>query len=403
LGVVYFNLGELDLAAESTKKAFELRDRVSEREKLTIFSRYYDSVTGELDKQIDTLEVLKRTYPRDSSPVNNLGFAYERMGELEKAADEYRAAVALSPRAAISIQNLGRVLFALGRAEEAKAVLEESVTKKLDFINTHLWLYEIAFAQGDQAAMQRQVQWAIDNGQESEMVFKQVAGALFEGKLARARELIRQAGRPAAPDNAEGNLAFLTAFLAEQTAFFGECRPAGEATPGVKKAPDRDMTIMLSLALASCGQTGQAEALADDLAKGYPTNLVLQAAQLPAARAAIELNRGNPDKALELLRIAGSLERRLPEITYIRGLAFLRQGQGLEAAAEFQKIMGPHGSNPLNPVRSLAGLGLARARALAGDVAGSRTAYEAVLARWKDADPDVPAVEQAKAEYARLK
>ena len=127
----------------------KLRDRVSEREKLVILSRYYDSVTGELDKSIEALEVLKRTYPRDSSPFNNLGFAYERMGELEKAAEQYGAAVDFNPQAAISIQNLGRVLFALGRTEEAKAVLEESVTKKQDFINTHLWLYEIAFAQGD--------------------------------------------------------------------------------------------------------------------------------------------------------------------------------------------------------------------------------------------------------------
>jgi predicted Zn-dependent protease len=160
---------------------------------------------------------------------------------------------------------------------------------------------------------------------------------------------------------------------------------------------------MLSLALASCGQAAQAEALVEDLAKRFPKNLVLNAAQLPAARAAIELNRGQPDRALELLRIAGSLERVHPQITYIRGLAFLRQGQGLEAAAEFLKILGPQGYDPVNPVRSLAGLGLARARALTGDAAGTRTAYEDVLARWKDADPDVPAVKQARAEYAGLK
>ena len=251
--------------------------------------------------------------------------------------------------------------------------------------------------------MQRQVEWAIDNGEESAMVIEQVAGALFEGRLARAREFIRQPGQRAARDNNEGGIDFETAFLAEHAAFFGECRPAGEATPGLKKASDRNIAVMLSLALASCGQTGQAQALVDDLAKSFPTDLVLQAARLPAARAAIELNRGHPDKALELLRIAGSLERRHPEITYFRGLALLRRGQGLEAAAEFQKIMGPHGSNPLNPVRSLAGLGLARARALTGDAAGSRKAYEDVLARWKDADPDVPAVKQARAEYAGLK
>jgi predicted Zn-dependent protease len=141
----------------------------------------------------------------------------------------------------------------------------------------------------------------------------------------------------------------------------------------------------------------------EDLAKRFPTNLVLKAAQLPAARAAIELNRGNPEKALEFLRIPRSLERTSPQITYIRGLAFLRTGKGPEAAAEFRKIQGSQGYVPLNPVRSLACLGLARAYALAGDTAKSRIAYENVLARWKDADPDVPAVKQANAEYAKLK
>jgi tetratricopeptide (TPR) repeat protein len=404
LGTAYFNLGKQDPAAEYTKKAFELRDRVSEREKLFISSRYFDTVTGELDKSIETLEVLKRTYPRDHPAVNNLGYAYERMGELEKAAEEYRAAIALNPQTPIVVQNLGRVLFDLGRVEEAKAVLEEAIAKKLDYGNTHFWLYEIAFAQGDSAAMQRQVEWAAGKPDEVGMIRMQASVALFEGRLARARELTRRANQLAASNNTKGEIAAGAAILAEQAALFGKCQPVQEAISALKNAPpDRDATLMLSIALALCGQTDQAEALVEDLAKRFPTDLVLNAAELPAARAAIELNRGNPDKALELLRIAGSLERIKPLVTYIRGLAFLRAGKALEAATEFQKISGPRGGDPLNPVRSLAYLGLARAYALAGDAAKIRAAYEDVLARWKDADPDVPAVKQAKAAYAKLK
>jgi len=404
LGVAYYNLGKQDLAAEYTKKAFELRDRVSEREKLSISSRYFDSVTGELDKSIETLEVLKRTYPRDASFVNNLGYAYERMGELEKAAEEYRAAIALNPQMPIVVQNLGRVLLYLNRVEEAKAVLEGSIAKKLDYSNTHLWLYEIAFAQRDEAAMQRQVEWAAGKPGESSMVEEQAAAALFVGRLTRARELTGQANQLVSSPNVKGEVTVEAALLAEYAAFFGECRPAHEASPAMKNAPlRREVTLMLSVALALCGQTGQAETLVEDLAKRFPTDLVLNAAELPAARAAIELNRGNPDKALELLHIAGSLERIKPHITYIRGLAFLRAGKGLEAAAEFQKISGPHGADPLSSERSLAYLGLARAFAQIGDTAKSRKAYEDVLAWWKDADPEVPAVKQARAEYARLK
>jgi tetratricopeptide (TPR) repeat protein/tRNA A-37 threonylcarbamoyl transferase component Bud32 len=404
LSVVYQNLGEQKLEAEYAKKAFELRDRVSEREKFFISSRYFNSVTGELDKSIEIMEVWRRTYTRDYSAVNNLGFAYERMGELEKAAEEYRAAIALNPRQSMSYQNFGRVLLYLNRVEEAKAVLEEEVAKKLDFINTHLWLFELAFGRADAAAMQREAEWAVGKPGEFRMIGEQVAVALFEGRLVSALELTRQANQLAARNNIKSELALGTTFLAEHGAFLGECQPAREAATAVKNAPpDRDARVRLSVALAFCGQTGQAEALVEDLAKRFPTDLVLNAAELPAARAAIELNRGNPDKAIELLRIAGPFERIRPQISYIRGLAFLRAGKGREAAGEFEKIAGPRGIRPTWPGHSLAYLGLARAYALMEDTAKSRKAYEDVLALWRDADLDVPAIKQAKAEYAKLK
>jgi tetratricopeptide (TPR) repeat protein len=403
LGVAYMFIGRGDLVTEYTRKAFALRERVSEREKFHISSRYYDSVTGELDKSIETMEVWRQTYPHDNVPANNLGFEYERMGELEKAAAEYRDAIALDPQPAIPYQNLGRVLLSLNHPAEAKAVLEEAVAKNQDFINTHLWLFEVAFEQGDAAAMQRQVDWAAGKPDESGMLEEQAMVAVFEGKFARAGELIRQANQLVARNNSEGEAAANQAYLTEHEALFGECRPTHEAQPPPTDEPDRDTRLMLATALAACGQTRQATAQVEDLAKRSPTDLVLNAADLPAVRAWIELNSGNPDRALGLLRIAGHFERVRPDITYLRGLTFLRLGKGAEAEAEFLKVSGPRGYDPLDPVHSLSYLGLARAYALAGETADARKAYEDVLAVWKDADPDVPVLRAAKAEYASLK
>jgi len=184
---------------------------------------------------------------------------------------------------------------------------------------------------------------------------------------------------------------------------FGECRPTREAAPALNNAPNRQVMLMMSAALAFCAQSGQAQALADDLAKRWPADTLLNAAELPLSRAAIELNRGNAAQAIELLRSAWPYERWRPRMTYLRGLAYLRAGKGAEAAVEFQKIAGPKGARPTWPEHALAYLGLARAYALAGDVAKSRKAYKDVLALWKDADPDISVLREAKSEYAKLK
>jgi tetratricopeptide (TPR) repeat protein/predicted Ser/Thr protein kinase len=403
LGTMYSNLGDQDLAVQYTKKAFGLRDRVGERERLFISTRYYGTVTGELDKEIETFEVWKRTYPRDIAARNNLALAYERMGELEKAAEGYREAIPLSPQAGLPYENLGRVLLYLNRLEEARVVLEEAMAKKLETMFLHKWLYEIAFVQGDAAAMQREVEWAAGKPDEFQMLRLQSAAALFEGKLQRARELTRRANELAARHNLAGEVAIGNADLAAEAALFGECRPAQGAAPALKSVASRNVTLMMSVALAFCGQSGQAQALADDLAKRWPAHTLLNAAELPSVRAAIEINRGNPARVIELLQSTWPYERVRPRITYVRALAYLRAGKGTEAATEFQKIAGARDADPLWPGRAVAYLGLARAYALTGDVAKSRKAYEDFLELWKDADPDVPVLKEAKAEYAKLK
>jgi len=403
LGTMYYDVGQRDLTVEFTRKAFALRARASEREKLYISSFYYDSVTGEFDKAIDVLEVWKRTYPRDLAPRNNLGFIYERLGDREKAAQEYREAIPLDSQPAIPYQNLGRVLLYLGRLDEANAILEEAMAKKLDSTNLHLWLYELAFVQGDAAAMQRQVDWAVGKPDESRMMQVQSAAALCEGKFARARELMRLANELAARHNLKESVARGTAELAVDAALIGECRPTSEAAPVLKSTSTPDVALTMSLALTFCGHPSEAQTLLNHLAKRSPTDILLKGAELPLARAAIEINRGNSAGALELLQSAAPYGSVTNWIPYVRGLAFLREGKGAEAATEFQKIAGRKGVFPLWPGHELAYLGLGRAYALMGDTVKSRKSYQDFLAAWKDADPGLPILKEAKTEYAKLK
>lgn len=351
----------------------------------------------------DSRQVWKRSYPRDSVPRNNLGFAYELMGDLEKAAEEYRAAIPLNPLPGLHYQNLARVLLYMDRREEAKAVFDEAIAKKSESTNLHLWLYEFAFERGDAAAMQHEVEWAAGEPDEARMLWEQSAAALFEGKLASAEELMRRANQLAASHNMKGEVAFGTAFLAAQAALFGKCTQASEALPAVKNAPGRDATLMLSAALAICGQNAQAKVLVEEQARRSPTDILLNNVELPLVRALIELNDGNPLRALELLHTTAPYEQAKPRINYVRGMAYLRAGQAAEAASEFQKIAGARGAEPTWPGRALAHLWLARAYALIGDTAKSRKAYEDFFALWKDADADLPLLIDAKKEYQRLK
>jgi len=357
------------------------------------------------------MEVLRRTYPRDPFPVNNLGYAYERTGELEKATQEYREAVALNPQSAIPYQNLARTLLYLDRRKDAKAVMEEALAKHLDTMNLHLWLYELAVEEGDKAGMEREVRWAVDKPEEFWMAMEQGSAALFEGKLQSSRELARRANELAVREKLKSQVAGVAAFFAMQTALLGDCRLTRQAETMLSGAPRRD--TILPVALAFCGRLSEAQALVERVSRRWPADSQLNAADLPLARAAIELQLGNPARAVESLHSVGSYERYRPDITYVRGLGYLRAGKGVEAAAEFQKIAGARGADPLWPGRALAYVELARAYVLEATSeqgadadaarAKARNAYQDFLTLWKDADPDIPILKQAKAEYKKLK
>jgi tetratricopeptide (TPR) repeat protein/predicted Ser/Thr protein kinase len=401
LAITYSNIEEAQLAEEYAKKAFQLRERASEREKLYIAETYYDNTTGELEKEIEVLEVLRRTYPREAPPVNNLGYAYERMGELERAANEYREALAFPQPAAVSYQNLGRILLFLDRPEEAKATMDRALAGHQETLNLHLWLYLLAFEQGDKSAMQRQLEWAADKPEEYLMVMYEGSAALFMGKLHSARETARRANDLALHQNLKSQAAFAAAYLAMQTALIGDCFVTRQSEAALKDAPSRGMTPM-TVALALCGRLRESQALVEIFSRRWPADSQLNRAELPLARAAIELQLGHPDRAVELLQSVGSYERYRPAVTYLRGLAYLRAGHGANAAAEFEKIAGARSAEPLCSGRALAYLQLGRAYLVAGEAAKSRRAYEHFLTLWKDADPDIPILQQAKAEYEKL-
>ncbi len=401
---MYGNLGEGNLQSAYTKKAYERRERVSEPEKFYITAHFYNEVTGETDKAIDAYELWKRTYPRHFIPRNNLAVAYNGIGEFEKGVQEAREALRLAPNVVNPYSNLAYAYSCLNRFEEAKAVLQEQIAHGLENVGVHSALYAIAFVQGDTAAMQRHAEWATGKPGESGMLVGRAIAAAFGGKVSEFRELYRRAIRLDLRDDFKEVAASSTALQAQIEANFGnfqEARQGAEAALAIARGMYVELFAAVALALA--GDTDQAEAIADDLAERFPTNTLLHAVRLPVSRAHIEIQRGNPAAAIGLLESAITYERGNPGVTYARGQAYLRAGQGKKAAAEFQKIVDHRGVRPVAPIHPLSHLGLARAYALSGDNAKSRRFYQDFFALWKDADPDVPVLQEAQAEYANLK
>jgi len=415
LGTVYTNMGEMALAREYMKKAYALRDRVSDIEKLYIEEHYYDTVTGEVQKTIETLELYRRTYPRDFTPPNNLSGAYTSIGELDKALEAAQEAVGLEPNHQLPYSNVAAAYRVLGRWDEAKAVCRTAAAQKADTVRNHITLYQIAFLQDDQAEMRRQVEWARGNPEERSMRGAEAAAAGYRGKLKESRGLARAASEMALRLDLKQNAAAALLTSAARDAFVGH---AALARQGVAEAlaldrPSPEQLVGGGLlqdgsgggagVLGLVGDTVRAQALADEAnGKMPPTDTLFRAVSLPVAQAFIALGRNAPEKALEALKPAAPYERGRAIVVYVRGLAHLKAGHGPEAAAEFQRVIDNPGWTPLHIVHPLARLGLARAAALAGDTARSRAAYQDFLALWKDADPDVPVLVQGKAEYAKL-
>ena len=413
LGISYANLNQPSLAADYMKKAFDLRDRVTEREKFHITALYYDVATGELEKSNQAYELWKQAYPRDDVAPGNLGSDYMMLGQYEKAATETRESIRLEPNSVVGYENLGQIYLALNRFDEARTTTDEALGRKLESIPLHMNLYSLAFFQGNAAAMKQQADWAVGKPGEDWMLSLESDTEGRLGKLGKAQALSHQAVESARRSDEKEPAALWQAKAAIREALFGNADAARQnAAAAAALAPgSHDAEAQAALAYALAGDTVHAQSLADDLAKRFPLDTVVQSVWLPTIHAQIETGRKNPARSIELLQTAapyelgmlsGSASNSCLYPVYIRAAAYLSAQQGQLAAAEFQKILDHRGVLWNCATGALAHLGLARAYAMQGDTAKAKSAYQDFFALWKDADPDIPILIAAKSEYAKL-
>ncbi|HKS95292.1 MAG TPA: tetratricopeptide repeat protein, partial [Terriglobia bacterium] len=397
LGIAYSNQTQTEPALADIRKAFELKDRASERERFYISAHYYDIVTRQLDKAVEVYEQWKQTYPRDGVPRDNLALRYQAMGEWEKALSNASEANRLDPKDRYAYQNLANTYRSLNRFDEAKAVNDQAIAQKADSDVIHWELYELAVIRGDEAAAQREVAWSAGKPLEFVTRFFQGQRAYSLGKVKQARAFLNEGIEVAQRRGAKDFIATIHAVEGGNEAELGYVQEARAQTSQVlATSGSRDVKMIAIATLARTGDTAQAEKLIGELAKEFPTDTILNSVSIPVARAIIEIGRNDPAKAIAALESARPYDLGGPPYgadywpMYIRGEAYLRARDGAKAAAEYQKILDHRGIDPLNLLYTLAHLGLGRAYVLQGDTAKARAAYQDLLAAWKDADPDVP-------------
>ncbi len=406
MAVVYGDLNEVGRAAENARRAFELRDKVTEQERLSIEAIYYQYGTGELHKAVDVYEQWQRTYPRDYLPYGNSSFTFSLLGNWQRAMDEARGAVRMEPNNEGNYVNLGSAYTCLNRLDEAEAVYKEAADHKLESEYLLGNRYQLAFLKGDTVQMQQTAAAAMGKaGTEDMMLTYQADTEAWYGKLKNARELTVRAMDSARRNDAKESAAGYQAEAALREVEMGDrLRARSDANTAVKVAPNRDIRAIVALVLARAGDTATAEKSADDLDRAFPLDTLIQKYWLPSIRAAVALQRKDPHRAIELLQEASSIELGQPTSglnvflcpVYLRGEAYLMLHDGNAAEAEFQKFIDHYGLVVNFPLGALARLGLARAYALQGNMVRARAGYQDFLTLWKDADPDIPILKEAK-------
>jgi tetratricopeptide (TPR) repeat protein len=411
LGVEYASLGETRPARDYLSKAYQLREHTSEREKFAITSFYHSFVTGDLEQAKEVDELWNQNYPRDEASYGNLGYDYAVRGQYEKAAKLIAEALKLNPNNATGYGNLAVIYLFLGRFGEAKATTDQAFGHKLDGPDLRQVLYALALLKRDAKAVDEQAAWGKgQQGNEDLMLSLEADTDALSGHMDRAREFSQRATEIAKRDHLPEQAADWQAEAALREAFAGNTATAKKAAQAALAiSSGRDTKSMVALAVAV--DKGEAEKFARELENEYPSDTLVNGYWLPAIRATVALKNKKPAEAVEALRAAEPHE--LGQVfayvdyaclypAYLRGQAYLAQGQGRAAEAEFQKYL-DHRELVWNcPLASLAHLGLARAYTLQGDTLKARVAYNDFLTLWNDADPDIPILKQAKAEYARV-
>jgi eukaryotic-like serine/threonine-protein kinase len=413
LGTNYGNLGQTARAAENTRKAYELRERVSEREKLYITSHYEDYVTGNIEAARKAYELWAQTYPRDAIPPGNLSAINGALGDYDKALAAAQEALKLDPGSGLSYTNLVAAYSNVNRLDEARATAQEAQAHNLDNPANHQILYSIDFLQHNAAGMEREAAGLMGKpGFEDVILYNESDTAAYGGRFSKARELTRRASESAQRADEKETAAGYQAESAMREALVGNMSLARQqAQAALTLSTGRDAEAVSAIALGLAGDAAQATRLATDLAKRFPEDTIVQSNYLPTIRAATALQEGSASKAIEALvpvapnelgTAVGSFNYALYPV-YLRGEAYLAAHQGSAAAIEFQKILDHPSIVGNEPIGALAHLGLGRAYAMQGDTAKARTAYQDFLKLWKDADPDIPILVAAKSEYAKLK
>jgi DNA-binding winged helix-turn-helix (wHTH) protein/Flp pilus assembly protein TadD len=406
----YSNLGENSLAAENARKAYELRDRVTELERFIIESNYYSIATGDLEKARQTFELMSQTYPRNSPSHFNLGNLYTNLGQYEKGLSEALESFRLSRGDSMDYAYLAFAFVTVGRLKEARATVAEALAKSLDSPSLRTTMYMISFLQNDSTGMAEQLAWAAGKpGVEDVLLEMESSTAAYFGQINRARELSSQAIASAERAKEKETAAGYEADEAIREALFGDADQARRrAAAALSYSKDRDVLFGAAFALASAGRPAQAQRLAEDLAKQFPEDTIVQLNYLPTIRARVALAGNDALTAIKVLQAAAPYELGAQGTggfaislypVYVRGQAYLAARRGHEAAVEFQKIV-DHPEIPSNEaIIPAAQVGLARAYALQGDGPQARAAYQNFFARWKNADPDTPILQQARSQY----
>jgi eukaryotic-like serine/threonine-protein kinase len=408
LGIVYSNLTQNELAESYLKKAFDLKDRASDRERFYISTHYYENVTRELEKSIESYEQWKQTYPRDSIPLNNLALEYQKNGQEDKALADSIAALQIDPNDGYAYQNAADAYERLNRFDEAKAVADRAVAQNMGR-SIHLTLFELAFLRGDEAAQQHEVDLFPGTFEQTVLFFFQGSAACALGEEQKARSGF---GQSLAATERLGLKELGGGFrvgMASCEAVLGNISEARQKlSEALAYSQDRDTLSGAMVVLAQVGDTAKAQKLADDLAREHPVDTLLNKVLIPEEEGFGSLQHNQPAQAVEQLEVARPYEfgtgpfGSAYTINFIRAAAYLQLKDGIKAAAEYQKILDHRGTSPLDPFYDLSHLGLGRAYALQHDTAHAKAAYQDFVAAWKDADADVPILKQAKAEYAKL-
>jgi tetratricopeptide (TPR) repeat protein len=416
LGRMYGDIGESGMAADYSRKAYELRDRTSEAEKFFVSAHFHLAVTGNMEKAEQVCELWAQAYPRSYTPHDFLsGIILPVFGQYERAVEEATKAIPLNPNDPISYRLLMVNYIALNRFDETKATYQQTLERKLNHPLFHIDLYGIGFLQNDPSAMAKQVSWSEGKPAiEDELLSLEADTAAYSGRLRKAREFSQRAIDSAERTEEKETAATYLALSALREALFGNADEARRrASLALARSAGRDAQYGAALALAYAGDGGRVQTLTDDLGKRLPEDTIVQYNYLPTVRAKLAVSKRNASAAIENLRTAAPYE--LGQTTsstygwnalypvFVRGEAYLLAHQGMEAAAEFQKILDHRGIVINQPIGALAHLALARAFVLQGDTTRARAAYEDFLALWKDADADIPILQEAKAEYAKLK